>query len=77
MFFLLVQNSDSRCTDKPTLVSKPYYRVDLFNSEMRNVLFTSVLVNTIETHTVGHFGTSDGRILQVITWCWAGEYAEV
>uniref|UniRef100_A0AAX7UDI1 receptor protein-tyrosine kinase n=1 Tax=Astatotilapia calliptera TaxID=8154 RepID=A0AAX7UDI1_ASTCA len=68
------ENSDSRCTDKPTLVSKPYYRVDLFNSEMRNVLFTSVLVNTIETHTVGHFGTSDGRILQVITWCWAGEY---
>uniref|UniRef100_A0AAX7TKS6 receptor protein-tyrosine kinase n=1 Tax=Astatotilapia calliptera TaxID=8154 RepID=A0AAX7TKS6_ASTCA len=60
------ENSDSRCTDKPTLVSKPYYRVDLFNSEMRNVLFTSVLVNTIETHTVGHFGTSDGRILQVI-----------
>uniref|UniRef100_A0A3B4GEJ0 Sema domain-containing protein n=1 Tax=Pundamilia nyererei TaxID=303518 RepID=A0A3B4GEJ0_9CICH len=68
------ENSDSRCTDQPTLVSKPYYRVDLFNSEMRNVLFTSVLVNTIETHTVGHFGTSDGRILQVITWCWAGEY---
>uniref|UniRef100_A0A3B4GCR8 Sema domain-containing protein n=1 Tax=Pundamilia nyererei TaxID=303518 RepID=A0A3B4GCR8_9CICH len=67
------ENSDSRCTDQPTLVSKPYYRVDLFNSEMRNVLFTSVLVNTIETHTVGHFGTSDGRILQVITWCWAGE----
>lgn len=60
------ENSDSRCTDKPTLVSKPYYRVDLFNSEMRNVLFTSVLVNTIGNHTVGHFGTSDGRILQVI-----------
>uniref|UniRef100_A0A3Q4HKQ8 Sema domain-containing protein n=1 Tax=Neolamprologus brichardi TaxID=32507 RepID=A0A3Q4HKQ8_NEOBR len=77
VFFLLVQNSDSRCTDKPTLVSKPYYRIDLFNSEMRNVLFTSVLVNTIGTHTVGHFGTSDGRILQVTTWCWAGEYAEV
>uniref|UniRef100_A0A669DNY0 receptor protein-tyrosine kinase n=1 Tax=Oreochromis niloticus TaxID=8128 RepID=A0A669DNY0_ORENI len=50
----------------PTLVSKPHYRVDLFNSEMRNVLFTSVLVNTIGTHTVGHFGTSDGRILQMI-----------
>uniref|UniRef100_A0A669E4U6 receptor protein-tyrosine kinase n=1 Tax=Oreochromis niloticus TaxID=8128 RepID=A0A669E4U6_ORENI len=59
------ENSDNRCTDKPTLVSKPHYRVDLFNSEMRNVLFTSVLVNTIGTHTVGHFGTSDGRILQM------------
>uniref|UniRef100_A0A7N6A2I7 receptor protein-tyrosine kinase n=1 Tax=Anabas testudineus TaxID=64144 RepID=A0A7N6A2I7_ANATE len=44
----------------------PYYRVDLFNRQMRDVLFTSVLVTTFGNHTLGHFGTSDGRILQVI-----------
>uniref|UniRef100_A0A8D3BRL0 receptor protein-tyrosine kinase n=1 Tax=Scophthalmus maximus TaxID=52904 RepID=A0A8D3BRL0_SCOMX len=54
------------CSAKPTLVSSPYYRVDLFDRQMRDVLFTAVLVTTIETHTLGHFGTSDGRILQVI-----------
>uniref|UniRef100_A0A3Q1JWZ8 receptor protein-tyrosine kinase n=1 Tax=Anabas testudineus TaxID=64144 RepID=A0A3Q1JWZ8_ANATE len=54
------------CTEMPTLVSKPYYRVDLFNRQMRDVLFTSVLVTTFGNHTLGHFGTSDGRILQVI-----------
>nr|XP_015814408.2 macrophage-stimulating protein receptor [Nothobranchius furzeri]XP_015814410.2 macrophage-stimulating protein receptor [Nothobranchius furzeri]XP_054586511.1 macrophage-stimulating protein receptor [Nothobranchius furzeri] len=54
------------CIHVPTLVSKPYYRLDLFNSQMNGVLFTSVLVSTIGSHTVGHFGTSDGRILQMI-----------
>ncbi|KAA8593364.1 macrophage-stimulating protein receptor [Etheostoma spectabile] len=54
------------CIVKPTLVSKPYYRQDLFNSQMRDILFTAVLVTTIGNHTLGHFGTSDGRILQVI-----------
>ncbi|XP_074529741.1 macrophage-stimulating protein receptor-like [Halichoeres trimaculatus] len=54
------------CTSKPTLVSKPYYRLDLFNQQMRDVLFTAVLVSTIGDQTIGHFGTSDGRILQVI-----------
>ncbi|XP_072238104.1 macrophage-stimulating protein receptor-like [Leuresthes tenuis] len=54
------------CSDKPTLVSKPHRRLDLFNSQMRDVLFTAVLVNTIGNQTLGHFGTSDGRILQVI-----------
>uniref|UniRef100_A0A8C5EAX7 Macrophage-stimulating protein receptor-like n=1 Tax=Gouania willdenowi TaxID=441366 RepID=A0A8C5EAX7_GOUWI len=54
------------CTTKPTLVSQPCYRVDLFNSKMRDVLFTAVLVNTFGDQTIGHFGTSDGRILQVI-----------
>ncbi|XP_059185829.1 macrophage-stimulating protein receptor-like isoform X2 [Centropristis striata] len=57
---------NATCSDKPTLVSKPYYRLDLFNRQMRDVLFTSVLVTTIGNHTLGHFGTSDGRILQVI-----------
>ncbi|KAM9859691.1 macrophage-stimulating protein receptor-like isoform 2-T2 [Aulostomus maculatus] len=60
------ENSNDTCSIKPTLVSKPYYRVDLFNRQMRNVLFTSVLVTTTGTHTLGHFGTSDGRILQII-----------
>ncbi|KAG8007734.1 Hepatocyte growth factor receptor [Nibea albiflora] len=54
------------CSDKPTLVSKPYYRLDLFNRQMSDVLFTAVLVTTIGSQTLGHFGTSDGRILQVI-----------
>ncbi|TKS71313.1 Macrophage-stimulating protein receptor [Collichthys lucidus] len=59
-------NGNGSCCEKPTLVSKPYYRLDLFNRQMSDVLFTAVLVTTIENHTLGHFGTSDGRILQVI-----------
>ncbi|KAF3856217.1 hypothetical protein F7725_016940 [Dissostichus mawsoni] len=59
------QGNDT-CSVKPTLVSKPYFRLDLFNRQMRGVLFTAVLVTTIGNHTLGHFGTSDGRILQVI-----------
>ncbi|XP_014840074.1 PREDICTED: macrophage-stimulating protein receptor-like [Poecilia mexicana] len=54
------------CKHQATLVSKPHYRLDIFNSRMRDVLFTSVLVSVIENHTIGHFGTSDGRILQMI-----------
>ncbi|XP_031723364.1 macrophage-stimulating protein receptor-like [Anarrhichthys ocellatus] len=54
------------CSVKPTLVSKPHFRLDLFDTKMRDVLFTAVLVTTIGNHTLGHFGTSDGRILQVI-----------
>uniref|UniRef100_A0A3Q3SJ75 Macrophage-stimulating protein receptor n=1 Tax=Mastacembelus armatus TaxID=205130 RepID=A0A3Q3SJ75_9TELE len=61
------ENSEGNdtCSAMPTLVSKPYYRVDLFNSQMKDVLFTAVLVTTIGDHTLGHFGTADGRILQV------------
>ncbi|XP_019118524.2 macrophage-stimulating protein receptor isoform X4 [Larimichthys crocea] len=59
-------NGNGSCCEKPTLVSKPYYRLDLFNRQMSDVLFTAVLVTTIGNHTLGHFGTSDGRILQVI-----------
>lgn len=63
----LLQNPEGNdtCGSRPTLVSKPYYRVDLFNRQMRDVLFTAVLVTTTGNHTLGHFGTSDGRILQV------------
>ncbi|XP_018542200.1 macrophage-stimulating protein receptor isoform X1 [Lates calcarifer] len=62
------ENSEGNdtCSTMPTLVSAPHYRVDLFNSKMSNVLLTAVLVTTIGDYTLGHFGTSDGRILQVI-----------
>lgn len=53
------------CRDQPTMVSKPYYRVDLFNRQMQGILLTSLLVTTIEHQTVAHIGTSDGRLLQV------------
>ncbi|XP_071374032.1 macrophage-stimulating protein receptor [Centroberyx affinis] len=59
------ENNDT-CSAKPTLVSKPYYRLDLFNRQMRDVLLTAVLVTTIGNDTVAHLGTSDGRIMQVI-----------
>ncbi|XP_034022235.1 macrophage-stimulating protein receptor-like isoform X2 [Thalassophryne amazonica] len=54
------------CSAKPTLVSKPYYRLDLFDTQMRDVLFTAVLVTIVGNDTLGHVGTSDGRILQVV-----------
>uniref|UniRef100_A0A8D3C4P2 receptor protein-tyrosine kinase n=1 Tax=Scophthalmus maximus TaxID=52904 RepID=A0A8D3C4P2_SCOMX len=54
----------SRGLYQPTMVSKPYYRVDLFNRQMTNVLLTSLLVTTIENKTVAHIGTSTGRLLQ-------------
>ncbi|XP_065097049.1 macrophage-stimulating protein receptor [Paramisgurnus dabryanus] len=54
------------CRDQPTLVSQPYYRVDLFNRQMRGVLLTSLLVTSIENKTVAHIGTSDGRLLQLV-----------
>lgn len=57
---------NNTCTTKPTLVSKPFYRLDLFNRQMRDILFTALLVTTIEDQTIAHFGTSDGRILQVV-----------
>lgn len=66
-FVSFVQNSEDSvsCNVKPTLVAQPHYRLDLFNRQMRDVLFTTVLVTTFGNHTLGHFGTSDGRILQV------------
>lgn len=59
--------NNATCRDHPTMVSKPYYRVDLFNRQMTNVLLTSLLVTTIENKTVAHIGTSSGRLLQVKT----------
>uniref|UniRef100_A0A673FR31 receptor protein-tyrosine kinase n=1 Tax=Sinocyclocheilus rhinocerous TaxID=307959 RepID=A0A673FR31_9TELE len=57
---------DLTCNAIPTMVAKPCYRVDFFDRRMNNVLFTSILVTTIETKTVAHIGTDDGRLLQVI-----------
>ena len=56
---------NATCRDQPTMVSKPYYRVDLFNRQMQDVLLTSLLVTIIENKTVAHIGTSTGRLLQV------------
>ncbi|XP_031423733.1 macrophage-stimulating protein receptor [Clupea harengus] len=58
--------NNATCKDQPTMVAKPYYRVDLFNREMTNTLLTSLLVTTIENKTVAHIGTSDGRLLQLV-----------
>ncbi|CAF96889.1 unnamed protein product, partial [Tetraodon nigroviridis] len=58
--------NNATCKDQPTMVSKPYYRVDLFNRQMTDVLLTSLLVTTIENKTVAHIGTSTGRLLQLV-----------
>lgn len=58
--------NNATCRDYPTMVSKPYYRVDLFNRQMTDVLLTSLLVTTIENKTVAHIGTSTGRLLQLV-----------
>lgn len=62
--------NNAMCRDHPTMVSKPYYRVDLFNRQMTDVLLTSLLVTTIESKTVAHIGTSTGRLLQVRSIIW-------
>uniref|UniRef100_A0A8C6UA29 receptor protein-tyrosine kinase n=1 Tax=Neogobius melanostomus TaxID=47308 RepID=A0A8C6UA29_9GOBI len=62
-----VSNADkTTCHIMPTMVAQPFYRLDVFNSDMRDVLFTAVLITTHEQLTLGHFGTSDGRMLQII-----------
>ncbi|XP_062328311.1 macrophage-stimulating protein receptor [Osmerus eperlanus] len=58
--------NNATCRDQPTMVSKPYYRVDLFNRQMKGVLLTSLLVTIIENKTVAHIGTSSGRLLQLV-----------
>lgn len=58
--------TDHSCWDVPTLVTPPLIRVDLFNGRMNDTLLTSLYVTTQEPLTIGHLGTSDGRVLQVI-----------
>ncbi|XP_061779596.1 macrophage-stimulating protein receptor-like [Nerophis lumbriciformis] len=60
------ESGNDTCPDRPTLVSTPYYRLDRFNRQMSDVLLTSILVTISGSQTLGHFGTSDGRMLQVI-----------
>ncbi|KAM4722109.1 macrophage-stimulating protein receptor [Rhinophrynus dorsalis] len=57
---------DDSCFNVPTLISTPLQRVDLFNGRMNGVLLTSIYVSTQQPLTIGHLGTSDGRLLQVI-----------
>uniref|UniRef100_A0A4W5PNI1 Macrophage-stimulating protein receptor n=1 Tax=Hucho hucho TaxID=62062 RepID=A0A4W5PNI1_9TELE len=59
-------DNSATCMAKSTMVSKPYYRLDLFNRYMNNILLTSVLVTIIGNNTVAHIGTKDGRLLQLI-----------
>ncbi|XP_069500245.1 macrophage-stimulating protein receptor isoform X2 [Ambystoma mexicanum] len=56
---------DQSCRKKPTLVTPPFYRLDLNNNRMKDVLFTALFVTPISHYTVAHLGTSDGRIMQV------------
>ncbi|XP_029455515.1 macrophage-stimulating protein receptor isoform X2 [Rhinatrema bivittatum] len=57
---------DTSCWNTPTFIYSTYYRVDLFNGKMDNVLLTSIFVTPIGDLTIGHLGTSEGRILQVV-----------
>lgn len=57
--------TDHSCWAVPTLVTPPLIRVDLFNGRMNDTLLTSLYVTTQEALTIGHLGTSDGRVLQV------------
>lgn len=58
--------TDRSCWAVPTLVTPPMARLDLFKGRLNGVLLTSLYVTTQDTLTIGHLGTSDGRVLQVI-----------
>ncbi|KAG9470834.1 hypothetical protein GDO78_016638 [Eleutherodactylus coqui] len=58
--------TDVSCLTVPTLVTPPMARLDLFNGRMNEILLTSLYVTTQDNLTIGHFGTSDGRVVQVI-----------
>ncbi|XP_044129277.1 macrophage-stimulating protein receptor isoform X2 [Bufo gargarizans] len=57
---------DRSCWAVPTLVTPPLARLDLFNGRLNGTLLTALFVTTNDSITVGHLGTSDGRMLQVI-----------
>lgn len=57
--------TDRSCWAVPTLVTPPMARLDLFKGRLNGVLLTSLYVTTQDTLTIGHLGTSDGRVLQV------------
>ncbi|XP_067908155.1 macrophage-stimulating protein receptor [Heterodontus francisci] len=60
------QNNKRECWDKPTKTSQVFPRMDRFDGELDDTRLTSIIVSVIGNSTVGHLGTSDGRILQVI-----------
>ncbi|GCC35973.1 hypothetical protein chiPu_0014463 [Chiloscyllium punctatum] len=55
-----------KCWDKPTKTSQALNRIDRFDGELDDTKLTSIVVSVIGNYTVGHLGTADGRILQVI-----------
>ncbi|XP_053324999.1 macrophage-stimulating protein receptor [Spea bombifrons] len=57
---------DLSCWNVPTLVIPPLVRLDLFHGRLDGTLLTSVYVTTQQDLTIGHLGTSDGRVMQVI-----------
>ncbi|XP_077133277.1 macrophage-stimulating protein receptor isoform X1 [Ranitomeya variabilis] len=59
-------DTDLSCWGVPTLVTPPMTRVDLFNGRMSGILLTALYVTTHDHLTVGHLGTGDGRVLQVV-----------
>ncbi|XP_028853368.1 macrophage-stimulating protein receptor isoform X2 [Denticeps clupeoides] len=54
------------CMNHPTMVSSPFFRVDLFDGQMKDILLTSLLVTVIGKDTVAHIGTDQGRLLQFV-----------
>ncbi|XP_048404116.1 macrophage-stimulating protein receptor [Stegostoma tigrinum] len=60
------QSGRRECWDKPTKTSQALNRIDRFDGELDDTKLTSIIVTVIGTYTVGHLGTADGRLLQVI-----------
>ncbi|XP_056381182.1 macrophage-stimulating protein receptor [Hyla sarda] len=58
--------TDRSCWGVPTLVTPPMARLDLFNGRLDGFLLTALYVTTQDNLTIGHLGTSDGCVLQVI-----------
>ncbi|KAM4022977.1 macrophage-stimulating protein receptor isoform 2-T5 [Anomaloglossus baeobatrachus] len=59
-------DTDLSCWGVPTLVTPPMTRVDLFNGRMSGILLTALYITTQDHLTIGHLGTEDGRVMQVI-----------
>ncbi|GCB79775.1 hypothetical protein scyTo_0016036 [Scyliorhinus torazame] len=60
------QDKMRECWEKPTKTSQALSRIDRFDGALDNTKLTSIIVSVIGNFTVGHLGTADGRILQVI-----------
>uniref|UniRef100_UPI00398EFFDE macrophage-stimulating protein receptor-like n=1 Tax=Pristiophorus japonicus TaxID=55135 RepID=UPI00398EFFDE len=60
------QKDEGQCLAKPTKTSCIFSRLDQFAGRLDDTKLTSIIVSVIGNSTVGHLGTSDGRILQVV-----------